>query len=88
LRFILDVATDAAENRATLRLLDGDGIHLADRPLALADHPAQWAALFDLQGHVRRNARLGPADAQLADAARFLGEHALGAEICARLVAP
>jgi alpha-D-ribose 1-methylphosphonate 5-triphosphate synthase subunit PhnG len=53
--FLLDLESDATARRATLRLQDGDGVHLGAHDVALADHPpAKWAALFDTRRHVTR----------------------------------
>jgi len=45
--FLLDVATDNPARRATLRLSDEHGIHLAAHEVTLDAHtPATWDGLF------------------------------------------
>jgi hypothetical protein len=84
--FTLDVTTDPAARRATLRLADGDGHHLAAHEVDLGKHPpASWAAAFDTRAHLRRMARSAPAEEQLAKLGDFLGAHVLGPDIAGHL---
>ena len=73
--FILDVTTEPATRRATLRLQDSDGIHLAAHEVVLDEHPPSvWSGLFDTQRHIARMKDVEPPEAQLAALGRFLGE--------------
>jgi hypothetical protein len=84
--FTLDVTTDPAARRATLRLADVDGRHLAAHEVYLGKHPpASWAAAFDTRAHVKRMRRSAPAKEQLAKLGDFLGEHVLGPDIAGHL---
>jgi tetratricopeptide (TPR) repeat protein len=84
--FILDVETDAATRRATLRLQDGDGVHLGAQVVTLDDpRPALWSALFDTRRHVAAFRDVEAPEAQLAAIGRFLGDHVLGPVIAGKL---
>jgi hypothetical protein len=84
--FILDLSTDAAASRVTLRLQNEGGRELDEHAVTLADHrPALWEGLFDTRRHVRRMASVEAPEAQLAALGRFLGEKVLGAGIARRL---
>jgi tetratricopeptide (TPR) repeat protein len=84
--FTLDVSTDPAARRATLRLCDEEGRFLAVHEVDLGAHPpACWAAAFDTRAHVRRMKRSAPAEQQLAELGAFLGAAVLGPDIAGRL---
>ena len=84
--FLLDLETDAAARRATLRLRDRDGIHLAAHEVALDAHaPSLWAGLFDTRRHVARMKDVEAPEAQLATLGQFLGDHVLGPGIVTEL---
>jgi hypothetical protein len=84
--FLLDLETDAAARHATLRLRDGDGIHIDAHEVALDAHaPSLWAGLFDTRRHVARMKDVEAPEAQLAALGRFLGESVLGPGIVTKL---
>ncbi len=84
--FTLDITTDPAARRATVRLADGDGRHLGAHEVDLGAHPpARWEAAFDTRAHLRRMKRTAPPEQQLAELGAFVGEHVLGPAIAARL---
>ena len=77
--FTHDVATDSTAHRATLRLADGEGGHLAAHwstsayTLAPSGPPPSTPGVTSA---ARRRSRLP--ERQLADLGAFLGEHVLG----------
>src|SRR5262245_57956776 len=84
--FILDLATDTPARRATLRLKDEHGVHLAAHQVALDDPaPALWSGLFDTRRHVDRVKDVEARALQLAGLGQFLGEHVLGSGIAGKL---
>lgn len=87
-RFVLDVATDPARRRVTLRLHNEHGALRATHEVALDAHPpALWAGLFDTRRYVARTRDVEAPEALLARLGRFLGEQVLGPEIARELAA-
>ena len=92
--FILDIETHPAENQATLRLRDQQGVHLAAQQVKINnEHAFEWVGLFNTREHVKLYAdRLLPDKQQtlsekelIAQLGVFLGREVLGAEILQHL---
>ncbi|HEC86015.1 MAG TPA: CHAT domain-containing protein, partial [Thioploca sp.] len=94
--FILDIETHPTENKATLRLRDARGEHIAAHQLHISgDHAFEWVGLFNTREHVERYAdNLLPdkqtqlsADELIAQLGVFLGREVLGEAIFSQLYA-
>ena len=92
--FVLDIETHPAANRATLRLRDQQGQHLAAQQVRIGDdHAFEWVGLFNTREHVERYAdKLLPdksqtlsAEGLIAQLGAFLGRNVLGEDILQRL---